>query len=185
MQEVITRKMEEGYFVRNSNLLKKAWNNTIGRVANEWVGGYKGGQCGEYGEWGIEWSKDSIQEMFGKEAVVTDIAIHNNRFLGHRATKVILPDGRRLVLDYWEGMPAGKAKIYTEEEWVRHWDDKLFSDYIGKAEVNQHDDQLHLKNLISQMGEEEGINWFRNYHARREQSGYAEIFIRSWHKNPW
>jgi hypothetical protein len=185
MQEVIDQKSKEGYYVRNSNLLKKAWNNSIGRVVNECVGGYKGGQCGEYGQWGMDWSKDAVREIFGEKAIITDISASNNRFLGHRATKVILPDGRRIVLDYWEGMPEGKPKIYSEEEWIKKWDKKLWGDYLGKAQVDRHPDELNLKQYITDWGEEKGIEKFRTYQSNKNGLEYADIFIRSWERSPW
>jgi hypothetical protein len=186
MGNIIKEKIEEGYFVRNTGLLKKAWNNSIGLVVNEWAGGWKGGQCGQYGEWGMEWSKDAVHEIFGEKAIITDISASNNRFLGHRATKVILPDGRRVVLDYWEGMPKkGKQKIYSEEEWIEKWNKKLWGDYLGKAQVDRHPDELNLKQYISDWGEEIGINKFRAYQSGKNGTEYADIFIRSWEKSPW
>ncbi len=184
MKAILDEKTQEGYFVRNSNLPKKAWNNTLGRAV-EWAGGWKGGQCGEYGQWGMDWSKDAVHELFGQDAVVTDIAASNNPFLGHRATKVILPDGQRLVLDYWESMPSGSPKIYPENQWIEQWDKKLMGNILGRVEVDRHPDELLLKSQIENFGEEAGVQKFRSYFANRGQAGHAETFIRSWGKNPW
>ena len=184
MKAILDEKTKEGYFVRNSNLPKKAWNNTLGRAV-EWAGGWKGGQCGEYGQWGMDWSKDAVHELFGQDAVVTDIAASNNPFLGHRATKVILPDGQRLVLDYWESMPSGSPKIYQEDQWIEQWNQKLMGNILGRVEVDRHPDELLLKSQIENFGEEAGVQKFRSYFANRGRAGHAETLIRSWGKNPW
>lgn len=184
MQSTINEKIREGYYVRNSNLFKKAWNNTLG-WAVEKAGGWKGGQCGEFGQWGADWSKKDVQEIFGENAIVTDIAASNNPFLGHRATKVILPDGSRKVLDFWESLPGGKPKIYDEDKWIERWNDKLWGNALGEVSINRHEDELNLKGLIDDWGEEAGKEKFRLYNAKKKGRDYAETFIRSWEKKPW
>ena len=185
IQEITDQRIEEGYYVRNSTLLKKAWNNLPPGRAIEWAGGWKGGQCGEYGKWGADWSKDTIRELFGGDSLVTTIAADSNPYLGHRATKVILPDGRRIVIDYWEGMPEGKPSISSETEWIKRWHKNLWGDYLGEPFVVRHPDELNLKDYIANWGEDEGMEKFRNFHSRRGKPGYAETLIRSWEKEPW
>lgn len=180
MNQVIQEKAKEGYFVRNRNVATKIlWNFPALGSGLERILGLKGGQCGEYGEWGAEWSKDFVQEVAGKGTIITSIALERNRFMNHRATKIITPSGERFVLDYWEGMIEKKPKIYSEKEWVEHWKKKLGG---NPKIVDQSELELSLKKFIQDFGEQKGIELFRRTVKDRDA---AEIIIRSYKRDPW
>ncbi len=145
MEDIIKQKTKEGYYVTNPKILKKAWNGTLGGVIN-WLSGYKGGSCGDFAsgaEWnektegGIKWSEGEIKALFGEGALVTDITCERpNNWIGpwnHSATKVILPNGERYVLDYWEGMQTKKSTVYPEDEWLSKWKNKMYD----KSEITE------------------------------------------------
>jgi hypothetical protein len=56
----------------------------------------------------------------------------------HVATRVILPDGRRFVLDYWEANRGSGLPMVSEEQWVARWKGRLGEDarYFG-SDVNE------------------------------------------------
>ncbi len=177
MAAVIKTQLAAGYYVKNPTLVSKAWNNTLGGLIN-WLGGYKGGQCGEFGEWGMKWSEPFITKNFGKGAIITDIVCFRNSLIGHRATRVILPNGDRVVLDYWEGMATGKPAVYPEDQWIAKWKAKLG----GSPEIHRTGDELGLKQMIQTFGEEKGTRLFMSQAKDREK---AQSILNSWRKNPW
>lgn len=177
MAAVIKTQLAAGYYVKNPTIISKAWNNTLGGLIN-WMAGYKGGQCGEFGEWGMKWSEPFITKSFGKGAIITDIVCFRNSLIGHRATRVILPNGDRVVLDYWEGMATGKPAVYPEDQWIAKWKAKLG----GSPEIHRTGDELGLKQMIQTFGEEKGSRLFMSQAKDKEK---AQAVLNSWRKNPW
>lgn len=184
MKQVIEDKTKEGYFVRNTNAAKKIfWNFPIVGKAVERAGGWKGGQCGEYGEWGKEWSKEFIREVVGEDAIITSTALERNYFKNHRATKVIMPNGERYVFDYWESMSSKEPKIYTEKEWMDKWKKGLGG---NPKVVEMSDDEMVLKTYIDNYGEEKGIDLYRRMDSQKgKDKGKTETIIRSYRRAPW
>ena len=181
MQDTIDQAIKDGYFVRNDTLLDKAWNNTLGYVKNEMMGNMHGGQCQEFGEWGMKWAEAPVKEIFGKDTIVDDIVIYQNALINHRAVKIITPDGHRFVLDYWEGVSSGKASILTEDHWISNWQNKLGFD--SSAEIHRTTDERALENLIRSQGEEKGIQIFKA--VSKQNPGKAQAVVNSYKTNPW
>jgi len=179
MNAIITQKIKDGYYVRNTGLPSKFWNNTFGWVWNEKIGTLKGGQCGEFGDWGAQWSRDAVKSIFGNDTIITDITAYRNPWVNHRATRIILPNGDRVILDYWESMPAGEAKIYPESEWIKRYQEKLG----GSPTINRSEDEIFLEKSIRDYGKEKGLQIFRR--SYRNNPTKAEILIKSYERDPW
>ncbi len=201
MDQIIKDKTREGYFVRNPetaenfvdryhlpfwkphawliDMARKAWNNTFER-AFDYVANYKGGQCGEFAKWGMDWCREDIKKKFGKDAIVTDILCISRltKFWNHGATRVILPNGEKYVLDFWEGMQNGKPAVYKEKDWIAKWNEKFF----GHGDVDLSLAEKTLKNYIKQFNEDKGKEWFLNH---EKDKNAARILIKAWEKNPW
>ncbi|MBN1667131.1 MAG: hypothetical protein JW862_08575 [Anaerolineales bacterium] len=185
LNDLIQQKIKDGYFVRNPNLISKGWNNTLGRGI-EWLGGYKGGQCQEYGEWGMEWSRDIVKDVFGQDTIVTDIAYFRNSWINHRATRIILPNGDRVILDFWEGIENGEPRIYNESDWIAKYRNELSlgESIVGmNKEIMRGTDEITLGNMVRDYGKEEAFRRFRIANKKHPQE--AEIWIRSYEKDPW
>ncbi len=186
MDQIIKDKMADHYYVRNPHLPQKFWNNTIGRVWNEMLGDWKGGQCGEYGEWGADWIKDSVKEIYGDDVVVESITLERNSNVNHRATLVILPDGERKVLDFWDGMQKGNGQIIDEKDWVKKWNEKLGDPWWGENKILERPAmQVDLKAFIDQYGKERGEQAFLKYYEKKGELGAAQSVLTSYGKEPW
>jgi hypothetical protein len=130
MQQIIEARTKEGYYIKNADVARKAWNNLPTGWLQDWLGGYTGGQCGEAKDWGRDWLPESeVRAIFGPEATYDTIAINNGRgalagvLVNHVANRVTMPDGRRYVVDFWEGLVTGQSgpAIVPEAEWVARW----------------------------------------------------------------
>ncbi|KUG04959.1 hypothetical protein ASZ90_017638 [hydrocarbon metagenome] len=186
MDQIIKDRMAEHYYVRNPGLPEKFWNNTLGWVWNEKLGDWKGGQCGEYGEWGAKWVKDSVKEIYGDDVVVESITLERNSNVNHRATLVILPDGERKVLDFWDGMQKGSGQIMDEKDWVKKWNEKLGEPWWGQNEILERPAmQVDLKAYMNQYGDEKGKAAFLRYYEKQGQLGAAQSVLNSYGKEPW
>ncbi len=66
----------------------------------------------------------------------------------HVATRVITPDGRRFVLDYWEASRGSGAHLVSEEQWVARWRPRLGDDtrFCGSDE-NASDEDVLVKRV--------------------------------------
>ena len=128
-QQIVSQKMNEGHYVRNTDFLRKAWNQVPGRFL-DLFSGHKGGQCGEYSEWGKQWSEPLVRELFGDGAIVDSITIEEQTSLvqqdifdeadalvqsNHTATRVILPNGESYILDYWSAIGDRQEKWFTDQ----------------------------------------------------------------------
>jgi len=127
-QQIVSQKMKEGYYVRNPDFLRKAWNQVPGRFL-DLFSGHKGGQCDEYARWGKQWSEQFVRELFGDGAIVDHIAIHERStrvqydledeidalfVSSHGATRVTLPNGDCYILDYWDAIGDRQVKWGTD-----------------------------------------------------------------------
>jgi hypothetical protein len=127
-QQVVSQKMKEGHYVRNTDFLRKAWNQVPGRFL-DLFSGHKGGQCDEYARWGKQWSEQFVRELFGDGAIVDHIAIHERStrvqydledeidalfVSSHGATRVTLPNGDCYILDYWDAIGDRQVKWGTD-----------------------------------------------------------------------
>ncbi len=186
MDQIIKNKMDEHYYVRNPGVLDKFWNNSIGWVWNEKLGNWKGGQCGEYGQWGADWIKDSVKDIYGDDVVVESITLERNSRVNHRATLVILPDGERKVLDFWDGMQKGNGQIMDEKDWLKKWNEKLGEPWWGENTVLERSAmQVDLKAFMDQYGKERGEQAFLKYYEKKGELGAAQSVLKSYEKDPW
>lgn len=97
---------------------------------------WRGGQCGEFAEWGAQWTEAEIRALVGEDAIISQISLERNTFSNHRATRVILPSGERLVIDFWEGVGAGgEPRVYREAEWLARWERELRVHGVSYGEV--------------------------------------------------
>lgn len=209
MDDIIDDKIKEHYYVINPSLPEKSWNQCV-----EFLGGYEGytgGKCGEYAEWGQEWSREKIGQLFGEGAYTIDI-ICNQRYGGefpftgltvnHGATKVISPTGERYVIDFWEGMDTEKPAVYKEKEWLTKWK-KEFADKNEmnrmmqesgyersehawrEVEVIRSQEEKYLKNYITQFKKFGEQRAKEIYLENAADKNIAQTVIKSWEREPW
>ncbi len=160
------------------SLLAKGINNLIINPAYQILSQWEGGQCGEFALWGRGLSRELIGETF-PGAFVDLIVLQRNPLMNHAATKVILPNGDRYVLDYWEGMQEGGPRVYTEKDWLNKWRDKL-----GGDPRLDHEAYLvrRLRQLVAILGDtEEAIEIFLD----DGDSPIARTIVQSYRRNPW
>ncbi|MCF8067879.1 MAG: DMT family transporter [Desulfobacterales bacterium] len=202
IQETVDDKKMEGYYVRNREfdvlpvVDQALWagNKAINNIGN-WVGspvdgamGWTGGQCGEYGEWGIKWSEKACKDTFGEGTIMTQITAESGTS-NHNATRVITPNGDRFVIDYWQGM-QDRQTVYTEEEWIQQQTKAGRPDIVrswsgDKADILGGGEEGALNNYINKYGEKEGIEKFRSGAAKGEDMAKREALILSYQKSPW
>jgi hypothetical protein len=178
VDDVIKRKLEEGYFIRNPNLPVKAWRWTIGGLYN-WAAGNTGGQCEEAVSWGAEWLTGDIRKIFGKDVQVESLVVYRNRIMNHTANQIVLKNGDRYVIDMWAGMDEGSSRIYKEDDWIAKWREKLG----GDPPVMRNNFEVQLEDTIRKAGNvKEGIEKFLHDYTNSEA---ARITVKSYTKNPW
>jgi hypothetical protein len=117
-QQIVSQKINEGYHVRNTDFVRKAWNQVPGRLLDA-LSGHQGGQCGDFAEWGRQWSEPMVRELFGKGAIIDYITVDEQTTRvqhdfedkidslfrsNHAATRVTLPNGESYILDYWSAV---------------------------------------------------------------------------------
>jgi hypothetical protein len=209
MQQILDAKARDGYYIRNSTAWRKVWNNLPGRVI-DFVTGNTGGQCGDVAEWGKQWlSAADVEAVFGRGAAYDTISIESSRFgdtLGHIANRVILPNGERYVVDFWEGLATGQAgpALVPEREWIDRWSRRctvpaVLSETLvpvfdvrgavprGRMVITRSSDENLLKEAITQNGQPEGI---RRYLLAARKAGPAALqaawrTVWSYRRDPW
>jgi hypothetical protein len=113
--------------------------------------------------------------------IIDDITIYQNPLITHRAVKIILPDGQRYVLDYWEGVSSGKASILPEATWINNWQGKV--GFNNTADIHRTYHEQALESLIRSYGEEKGIEVFKSTY--KQDPGKANVVVNSYKRNPW
>lgn len=190
--QTVRERLDEGYWVRNPDLMSKLWN-TIRHPF--W--GTRSGQCGEFAAHGTRWMRDHIAERFGPGAIVDEVYVARRSVIkpdkdlldtldshlpvNHAATRVILPDGRRMVMDFWDAMGPGRgesAHLVPEREWAARWTERIPSGQVSRSEAEQ-----QLRNHILDMGEKRGIEAFLRTNAADRAA--AETLVHSWRAEPW
>jgi hypothetical protein len=189
-EKTIDHGLAYGYYVRNPDLVHKAWSNTFGRV-EEVIDNTTGGQCQECAAWGRSWISDYVRDKFGPGAIVDDLLVHTGLpglgdYINHIATRVILPDGQRLMLDYWEQMGRSHgtvpAKLVPEDQWVEKWKGELPDGAI----VSRTDIETTLHDLMTTLPTEQAAARFRQLYGVFPKSRLAvETLLKSWDSNPW
>ena len=192
--ESVAYRAEQGYRVRNRNLIEKSWNTFLDPFWNDPTSG----QCGEYAEWGEQWTRGFVRDRFGPDALVDTIVVEERSTVtpdgirdgldglyraNHAATRVILPDGRRLVLDYWDALGrnlGSPPRLRDESDWAADWMAE-----IGEGMVDRPEAELTLKNYVEQYGSERAFDAYRRTMEKEGRGALAEVLIRSWDRQPW
>jgi hypothetical protein len=190
-EQSVRDRIAEGYYVKNYSFVRGV--RTAGGGLNPFLDKSRGGRCGEYGEWGMKWIKPCV-DLYFPGALVDDLFIEekssaHEKHVGdyvdaiyaanHRATRVVLPDGRRFVVDYWDAVGSGDPELQPQTAWVKKWRDR-----IGPADsvLSTSDDEVILKKAVVRLGEEKGLALFRKQNKRLVN---PEIWIKSWQREPW
>lgn len=192
-EQSVRDRVGEGYYVKNYSFMRHV--RTAAASLNPFINKSRGGRCGEYGEWGQKWIKPCIDRYF-PGAVIDDVFVeekstaHKKRVAdyvdsiyeaNHRATRVVLPDGRRFVVDYWDAVGSGSPRLQTQTEWVKLWRERIgFADSMLSAS----DDEMVLKANVKRLGEEKGFALFRKQNKGLKNVN-PEIWITSWKREPW
>jgi hypothetical protein len=197
---ITMQKIHNGYYVKNDDWLVALKHMIQDRT--RWAENKKAGRCGDYGEWGMEWIRPCLDQLFGKKALVTDLVMQEwtstqgntwkdpqtynpDRLFeaNHRATRVVLPNGERYMVDFWSAVSTGHAELLTEQEWINRWRARIgVADYV----VNRTEEEMLLKSLIKQFGEAKGVVRFQEL-ARNPKYGIKDpdLWIRSWQQFSW
>ncbi len=155
-------------------------NYRVTRPVMEYLAGWQGGTCGDFAEWGMHWVGDDLRRTFGNGVYVEQIVLQRNSMINHAATKVILPNGERYVMDFWDGIQDRKPHMYTEQEWLNKWKPQLG----GNPQVTSVSYmESQLKNLVSILGNQEEA--FEMFLDSNKNSPQAQTLIKSFRRNPW
>lgn len=186
-------RIAEGYYVKNYSFVRHV--RTAAGALNPFLDKSRGGRCGEYGEWGVKWIKPCVDQYF-PGALVDDLFVeekssaHKKRVgdyvdaiyeANHRATRVVLPDGRRFVVDYWDAVGSGTPQLQGQTEWVKKWRDRIG---VADSVLSGSDDEVILKKAVVRLGEEKGFALFRKQNKGLKNLN-PEIWIKSWQREPW
>ena len=161
------------------------------------------GQCQEFARYGHDRTRRMAFQLYGDGAVVDSLWVQEESSVrvaeggaypsdyvdavfedNHTANRVVLPNGQRVMVDYWEAIGNSRRtepRVVTEEEWLQRWES-------GERRVNRTDVEHRLKELIATEGEEDGFRRFREEAASKAVSAtpnQAEVWIRSWKLSPW
>ncbi len=143
---------------------------------------------------GQKWSDGLFQAVAGRAGEVGTVLLSRKPALepsdlagwmqiiveyNHDATRVVLDDGSRLVLDYWGALAGRTDHVVTEPEWVDSWSEQAGQDMI----IGRTTEEATLKKFMEIPGGPEGEQAFRNAFA--SAPGTADLFIRSWGWSPW
>lgn len=153
--------------------------------------GWKGGQCGEYGEWGMKWSRKACEQTFGKDIIITQITAESlgNDSNNHNSTRIITPNGDRFVIDYWQGVQGGET-VYTEDEWIKQQAAEGRSEIVrshtgDRADITTGGEEGMLNSFINKYGEDEGIRKFLSKQTKMLPQGKRQAIVSSYQKSPW
>jgi hypothetical protein len=167
-KELVDEALKADLYVMNRNLVEKAWNRTVGGTINFLRGKY-GGQCGEFAEWGTDWTRVYAEEIFGEGVVVDPIRVEEGSSgraqslirdpiewadsfyrANHAAVRVILPNGESYVLDFWQAIGDRQRGLY--EEAVDYTHDKFFGGSAKQPEVKIVKEKEWLKTWKERVG---------------------------------
>ena len=182
---------DEGYWVKNPQakgpwLLKPAdWfidNVLVSHTGSilEWLKliEEQGGRYEEFAWWGQKRVEKYAREIFGDGVVVDTVLVQeNNTFFedyfvrNHAATRIITPDGRRYILDYWDNMQRYAAffgnlrvapvGIQHETNWANHWRDQIAeenSTFLGSQDPRYRALEKQLHDLHQSHGLDNGAD---------------------------
>jgi hypothetical protein len=188
-------RLAEGWWVRNPDVIRKIMNN-FGRLPMFWDS--HSGQCGEFADLGEEWVKDYVtanhpgskidQVVYqyptghydgtgGGVAELVDSVMPN-----HAATRIILPDGQRVIADFWDylGPSQGEPpRLVPEGEWAEKWGRHIYGNLRRSA-----DEDLFTQ-FVDRFGERDGLAHLRTMMHTKGRGETFELLLRSWQRNPW
>lgn len=143
---------------------------------------------------GVAWSEEFTRSITGAKSWLAGISIsyklpfepkdviewlqiivENN----HMATRVILPDGSRMILDYWTAISGGDPRLVSEPEWIRLWRTQVGEHYAVARTL----EEQRLKEYISYYGFDKARQEF--IAALPDRKSDADLLIRSWRWAPW
>lgn len=192
--QIIKQKIKEGYYIKNPNFVKNPDSPEFLPVIKQakdavvsYVSGSPdlGGRCGEAVKWGKQWLEEPAKEIFGSGTVVSNIDIvrqgyFENWDINHTSTKLILPNGERLVPDVHESMVAGKAVVYNEADWV-----KKYANIIGgKVTVEYPSTEDEVINILEGVGKDTGAAHIKRSNSYSKNPAYFDLLIKSYTENP-
>jgi hypothetical protein len=192
-EQTVRERIAEGYYVKNYSFIRHV--RTAAAALNPFLDKSRGGRCGEYGEWGMKWIKPCVDRHV-PGAIVDDLIVeekssaHKKHWrdtldsmyeANHRATRVVLPDGRRFVVDYWQGVGSGQPALMPQSQWVRLWKERIGS---SDSVLTYSDDEMNLKKAVDRLGEEKGFALFRKQNKGLKNVN-PELWIQSWKRESW
>ncbi|MEJ2759879.1 MAG: hypothetical protein P8046_15485, partial [Anaerolineales bacterium] len=149
-QDILKDKVKENYYVRNPDFIHKVWNNfPIFSSVYDSLADLKGGQCGEFANWGQQWITPWAEQTFGPGVIVDQIWIgeSSSRYpegligaadaliqANHTANRITLPNGDSYVVDFWDGMITQRdgspesiqnIQVVKESDWIIKWRDQI------------------------------------------------------------
>jgi hypothetical protein len=188
-EQSVRDRIGEGYYVKNYSFIRDV--RTAGAALNPFLDKSRGGRCGEYGAWGKKWIKPCV-DQYVPGAHVDDLFVeqkssahtkHASDYVdaiyeaNHRATRVVFPEGRRFVVDYWDAIGSGSPAVQPQAGWVKKWRDRIG----GGSVLSASDDEASLKKAVVRLGEEKGFALFR----KQNKNATTELWIKSWQREPW
>ena len=200
-EQSVRDRIAEGHYVKNYGFVRNVKTGLAN--FNPFLDTSKGGRCGEYGEWGMKWIQPCVAQLFGSNAIIDDVFVMEKSSTyqrlqswgawnpdalfdaNHRATRVVLPDGRRFIVDYWEGVGSGNPRMVPEDEWARKWKKSVGEQFIGvdSGVLIGAYEQLALANFVRSKGEERGLELYRKSVHKDGRDG--DLWIKSWKLQPW
>ena len=154
-------------------------------------------RCEQFADLGKEALERSLRERFGSEAdgfivdsVVIDVA-RDDSWSGraeaffdviapknHVATRVVLPDGRRFVLDHWDASRGAGRRMLSEEAWFERWRGRMGEDtvFTGSGDFGQQMREERLQEAVTEAvggggSEKQGLAKFREDEVSRIRRG--------------
>jgi hypothetical protein len=192
LEQSVADRIRDGYYVKGYGFIRDV--RTAEGSTNPFVDKTRGGRFGEYSEWGAKWIKPCV-DRYTPGATIDEIVIeakataHKQRVKDyadsiyeatHRATRVVLTDGRRVVVDYWDGIASGRGRMQTQTDWVARWRERIGANAVVSVSA----DEVALKAAIKRLGEDKGIAQFRKQ-AKSRKGADPELWITSWKREPW
>ena len=176
-----------GYFTRNYD----NWE-----AMKNWAqSGGQGGRCEDFQAWGLAATKELLAKEFPEMDVILDTltiqpassteeegyldGIFQKWDTNHIAPRIILPNGERVILDYWEGVGSGLGTVMTEQEWIDKWTTTINEPVY----VTRSDEEQTLEKYKDLYGDQKGAEKWEQEMKNKGKSG--DLFIKSNEKDTW
>jgi hypothetical protein len=181
-----------GYTTKNYSFLREV--RAASPATNPFSGRSRGGRAGEYAAWGVAWIKPCVDRYF-PGALADELLIeakagaHKKRVpetadsiydASHRATRVVLPDGRRVVVESWHAIDSGQPRLQMQTAWIAAWRERIGADAV----VQLSDEEVLLKQTVKKNGEAKGLAAFEKA-VKNRKNGNGPLWVTSWQREPW